>query len=98
MQLWSRWGKPNGNAFSCDSSIELAKACNDSGRGRYAFPFFFDPNFDAQVKPIFPDRPVTDDARERWDRSSVHEISGTYGQYLLGKVSKVFPELGRGKL
>ena len=69
------------------------RVCNDSGRGRYAFPFFFDPNFDAQVKPIFPDRLVTDDARERWDRSSVHEISGTYGQYLLGKVSKVFPEL-----
>jgi len=32
---------------------------------------------------------------ERWDRASVHEFSGTYGDYLLAKVSKVFPELRR---
>jgi hypothetical protein len=34
-----------------------------------------------------------DDASERWDFTSVHEFSGTYGDYLLNKVSKVFPEL-----
>ncbi|MGH7835743.1 MAG: isopenicillin N synthase family oxygenase, partial [Candidatus Binatia bacterium] len=32
---------------------------------------------------------------ERWDRTSVHEFHGTYGDYLLGKVAKVFPELRR---
>ena len=32
---------------------------------------------------------------ERWDRSSVHEFRGTYGDYLLNKVSKVFPQLRR---
>jgi hypothetical protein len=37
----------------------------------------------------------TDDADKRWDRASVHEFSGTYGDYLLNKVSKVFPELYR---
>jgi hypothetical protein len=42
--------------------------------------------------------PVEDDARERWDRTSVHAFDGTYGDYLLGKVSKVFPELRRGVL
>ncbi len=31
--------------------------------------------------------------RERWDHASVHDFSGTYGEYLLNKVSKVFPEL-----
>jgi hypothetical protein len=29
---------------------------------------------------------------------SVHEFSGTYGEYLLGKVAKVFPELERSVL
>ena len=33
------------------------------------------------------------DAAERWDGKSVHELRGTYGEYLLSKVSKVFPEL-----
>ena len=30
---------------------------------------------------------------DRWDGASVHDFSGTYGDYLLGKVSKVFPAL-----
>ena len=35
------------------------------------------------------------DKEERWDRASVHEFEGTYGDYVLSKVSKVFPELRR---
>ena len=31
--------------------------------------------------------------RQRWDRASVHAFKGTYGDYLLAKVGKVFPEL-----
>jgi hypothetical protein len=38
---------------------------------------------------------VKDNKEERWDRASVHEFRGTYGDYLLSKVSKVFPELRR---
>jgi hypothetical protein len=34
-----------------------------------------------------------DDRDERWDRTSVHAFEGTYGDYLLGKVGKVFPQL-----
>jgi hypothetical protein len=34
-----------------------------------------------------------DDAAERWDRTSVHAFCGTYGDYLLSKVGKVFPAL-----
>ena len=30
----------------------------------------------------------------RWDGASVHDLTGTYGDYLLAKVSKVFPSLG----
>ena len=34
-----------------------------------------------------------DDRDERWDRASVHAFQGTYGEYLLNKVGKVFPGL-----
>jgi hypothetical protein len=35
------------------------------------------------------------DNKARWDHSSVHDFRGTYGDYLLSKVAKVFPELRR---
>jgi hypothetical protein len=34
----------------------------------------------------------------RWDGASVHAFSGTYGEYLLAKVGKVFPDLKRAAL
>jgi isopenicillin N synthase-like dioxygenase len=68
---------------------------NPSGRARLSWPFFFDPDFDADVHPIDPEAGVGDDKDERWDRASVHEFQGTYGDYILGKVAKVFPELTR---
>ena len=57
-----------------------------------SFAFFFDPNFDAEIHPLF-EREKPDDKEERWDQSSVREFRGTYGEYLLNKVSKVFPDL-----
>jgi isopenicillin N synthase-like dioxygenase len=65
-----------------------------SGRSRLSFPFFFDPGFDAEIVPL-PHANARDDSAERWDRANVHAWSGTYGDYLLGKVSKVFPDLAR---
>jgi hypothetical protein len=38
---------------------------------------------------------LSDDKDERWDGQSVHEFRGTYGDYLLHKVAKVFPQLRR---
>jgi len=38
---------------------------------------------------------ILDDRNERWDNASVHAFQGTYGDYLLNKVSKVFPQLRR---
>jgi isopenicillin N synthase-like dioxygenase len=73
---------------------------NVTGRNRLSFPFFFDPNFDAEVKPIAlagADR-VASDRIERWDEQSVHEFSGTYGGYVLRKVSRVFPQLRQSAL
>jgi isopenicillin N synthase-like dioxygenase len=66
---------------------------NLARHNRLSFPFFFDPNFNAEVRPIEMNEKVNDNKEERWDRASVHEFRGTYGDYLLSKVSKVFPEL-----
>jgi isopenicillin N synthase-like dioxygenase len=73
------------------------RVLNRSGRDRLSLPFFFDPGWTAEIRPI--DAPALqgaatlDDRAERWDGQSVHAFSGTYGDYLLGKVGKVFPEL-----
>jgi isopenicillin N synthase-like dioxygenase len=71
---------------------------NTSGRGRLSLPFFFDPTWDAEVKPIFPEDESFQDQAERWDGTSLRELRGTYGEYLLQKVSKVFPDLSREEL
>jgi isopenicillin N synthase-like dioxygenase len=73
---------------------------NVAGRDRLSFPFFFDPNFDARIKPIVAAdlALAVDDRAERWDHASVHEFEGTYGDYILAKVSKVFPQLRRSAL
>jgi isopenicillin N synthase-like dioxygenase len=71
---------------------------NLSGRGRLSFPLFFDPDFAAPMQPL-PQHAVSDagvideDRARRWDGASVHAFDGTYGDYLIGKVSKVFPPL-----
>lgn len=73
---------------------------NVSGRERLSYPFFFDPNFDARVQklPLPQAQNIIDDSSERWDKASVHDFSGTYGEYLLRKVGKVFPDLSQSVL
>ena len=70
---------------------------NTSGRDRLSFPLFFDPNFEARVQRIegLSGATALDDSAQRWDRANVHAFSGRYGDYLLAKVSKVFPQLTR---
>ena len=73
------------------------RVMNLSGHDRLSFPLFFDPDFAAPMRPL--PAVATDDAlreadrSERWDAASVHDFEGTYGDYLLGKVAKVFPQL-----
>ena len=64
-----------------------------ASQNRLSFPFFFDPSFFAEVHPIALGASVADDQHERWDRASVHAFRGTYGNYLLEKVARVFPQL-----
>lgn len=68
---------------------------NISGEDRLSFPLFFDPAFEAIMRPL-PTHATAenDDGAERWDGRSVHAFEGPYGEYLLAKVGKVFPSLG----
>jgi isopenicillin N synthase-like dioxygenase len=70
---------------------------NVARRDRLSFPFFFDPGWNARVQPIAPPEAsaVASDRGERWDQASVHDFGGTYGEYVLAKVAKVFPHLFR---
>jgi isopenicillin N synthase-like dioxygenase len=68
---------------------------NDSGRERLSFPLFFDPDFAAEMVPLPAEAAKGKGASvPRWDNADLQAFAGTYGDYLLGKVSKVFPELG----
>ena len=97
---------PIENAFVCNIGDMLDRLTNGlyhstahrvqnaSSQGRLSFPFFFDPDFEADVNPIEGlTTPEQDDADERWDKVSVRRLSGTYGQYLMRKIAHVFPEL-----
>ena len=76
----------------------LHRARNVSKQDRISMPLFLDPSFDAELAPITPlapDPSAADRRRggRRWDGTDLAAVSGTYGDYLLKKVSKVFPQL-----
>jgi isopenicillin N synthase-like dioxygenase len=76
----------------------LHRVRNVSTQDRISMPLFLDPSFDSVLAPIeilAPDPTATGRRRHgrRWDGTDLATVSGTYGDYLLGKVSKVFPEL-----
>lgn len=74
---------------------------------RLSFPFFFDPGFHSHVPPLPLTKGQMADAREtiamramllqeRWDKAGVTvsvRPGETYGEYLLRKVGRVFPDL-----
>jgi len=68
---------------------------NVTTRERFSFPLFFDPSWDARVERLPGAPEPSDDANARWDRANVHAFEGTWGDYLLTKVSRVFPDLFR---
>lgn len=70
---------------------------NISQKSRLSFPLFFDPNFFSEVLPLPIETQISSIQQQRWDNANVHEYQGTYGNYLMQKVSKVFPEL-KGEL
>ncbi len=66
---------------------------------RYSLPFFLDPGWHAVIDPAQVEDALDDgwvapiDADRRWDRANLREFTGTYGDWLTAKVSKVFPHL-----
>ena len=67
------------------------RVTNASGNDRLSWPLFLDPAFDAVIEPL----PIPDvgPRESRWDAADLDAFSGPYGDYLLGKVGKVFPDL-----
>lgn len=64
-------------------------------KSRLSFPFFFDPNFNAipgQIDLSHLEQHQTE-VYKRWDNADIQAYSGTYGNYLLNKIGKVFPWL-----
>ncbi len=60
---------------------------------RLSCPFFFDPSWDAVVEPLPLSGPAPATAGDRWDHDDPLAFDGTYGEYLLSRVRKVFPAL-----
>ena len=68
---------------------------NKSDSGRLSFPFFYDLDFNAV--PLPADLSHLEHNRtlkyQRWDGSDLQSFSGSYGEYLIEKISRVFPLL-----
>lgn len=73
------------------STAHRVRAARD--HDRLSFPFFFDPDFDAVVRPIAQLHDHGNVSYERWDGENLHDFQGTYGEYIVRKVSRVFPHL-----
>lgn len=73
---------------------------NVADHDRISLPFFLDPAWTARVEPLpLHDAWVTPRERsDRWDKADLTDVEGTYGDWLLAKVSKVFPELASSVL
>ena len=79
----------------------------DADRGRLSFPFFFDPTFEAEMRSFAEEMPAAlrevaqqrrATAPERWDGRRVDRFVGTYGEYLVSKVSQGGPKAARDGL
>jgi len=66
---------------------------NVSTRARLACAYFHDPDFEQSIELVPGLEEAADDAAQRWDASSVQGFHGTYGEYLVQKVRRVFPAL-----
>ena len=73
----------------------LHRVKNTTTKSRYSFPYFFDPNFNAEIKQIDLSHLSIGkfEKNTRWDKADLHAFKGTYGQYFLNKIGKVFPGL-----
>jgi isopenicillin N synthase-like dioxygenase len=75
---------------------------NHATADRLSLPYFFDPSFDADMKKIVTSEELAQhqfvvttqhNIKVRWDKMDPRLFEGKYGNYLLNKVSKAFPQL-----
>lgn len=65
---------------------------NVSGRSRFSFPYFYDPDWDAEVQVLPVESDSGQESSQRWDGANLSLFEGTYGAYISQKVSRVFPQ------
>lgn len=56
-------------------------------------PLFLDPGWDVEVRALGEAGTSGTPAARRWDGEDVHAVEGPYGDYLLSRVARVFPDL-----
>ncbi|KAI9338373.1 2OG-Fe(II) oxygenase [Zopfochytrium polystomum] len=72
------------------------RVLNRNAKARLSVPFFFDPSWDAEMRPLplghLPPLSEADQraAHLRWDETSILKFEGPYSSFLAKKVSKVF--------
>eukprot|EP00003_Mantamonas_plastica_P029736 TRINITY_DN7101_c0_g5_i2.p1 TRINITY_DN7101_c0_g5~~TRINITY_DN7101_c0_g5_i2.p1 ORF type:complete len:379 (+),score=110.58 TRINITY_DN7101_c0_g5_i2:1234-2370(+) len=75
----------------------LHRVRNKGTANRISFPFFFDPCWECTIDalPVQVPKEHLNSARyQRWDDLDMESLDGkSYGEFLLSKVSKVFPNL-----
>eukprot|EP00912_Choanoflagellata_sp_UC4_P000562 UC4_evm4s347 len=79
----------------------------EDGNSRLSFPFFFDPAFQSDMTSLADElspslkeagRARLEAGEKRWDSEDLSRFKGKYGEYLLKKVSRVFPDLAKAAL
>ncbi|KAF2072594.1 hypothetical protein CYY_006091 [Polysphondylium violaceum] len=65
---------------------------NLTGRPRFSIPFFYDLNLDCVPELIPCDFANLGEKPERWDKQKFHEFKGTYAEYFLKKINKMYPD------
>ncbi len=65
-------------------------------RSRLSFPLFLDPGWDITVPALPSALEAAGGGPPRWDGLDLTAWEGTYGEYLLAKVARVFPDLADG--
>ncbi len=80
----------------------LHRVKNKTREDRMSFPYFFDPSWHSKLEPIPTDylrieelETVPPASARKWDGTDLKALSqeSTYGQFVLGKVRNVFPDL-----
>lgn len=93
------YGNPISNAFVCNIGDMMQhwtgglfkstkhRVVNASGNQRISFPFFYEPNFDAEVRPQLSSPAVREHMQRQQEAGSETIV---YGQHLMGKVYQNF--------